>query len=95
MIVEVFREIGLDVKVGFKVLGRSLACRVYVVSDDFDAWRYAERQEAVWRLVNATLTASEKNRISMIVTATREEVEDDEESPVSKPRKREVSRNRR
>lgn len=65
-----------------------MACRVYVVSDDFDNWRYAERQEAVWRFVNAALTAAEKNRISMIVTATREEVEDDEEPPIGKPRKR-------
>ncbi len=73
--------IGIRPSLAFKKLGPTRVYRVYVISDKFKSWRYAERQELIWRIVSANLSLAEQNQISMIVTATHAELEDDEDVP--------------
>lgn len=92
-LVRELRALGIRATVHFKALGQTRVFRVYVVSDEFDAWRYQERQEHVWRIVREHLSQSEQNQISMIVTATMEEIEDDEDAP--NPRRKSSRRSHR
>ena len=67
---------GIAAKVDIERVQGTKLHRVFVVADAFAKLRPAERQDLVWRIVDQSLTADERLRISMIFTVTKSELPD-------------------
>lgn len=91
LLIQQLRLLGIPASIGFKQLGNTKMVRVYVVSNKFKALRYSERQSLVWRIVEREIPQDQQDRISMIITVTEAELQDDDEAPnieSARPRRR-------
>lgn len=68
-----------DVEVLWEPVGPRPAYRIYVVSDDFDAFNHSERQDMVWRAAEAALTERQTQRITAIFAVTPNEIGEEED----------------
>lgn len=77
------QKLRITAQVGFKNLGQTRVFRMYVIASAFRSMRYTERQELVWRIVRSACSEAQLSQISMIITATPSEIQDDEDAPPS------------
>ena len=82
------RQFDIKARVLWEQVLRTRLFRFYVVSDDFEHMQHSERQEVVWRILRAHFSESQLAYISMVLTATSEEISTDELPKSATARKR-------
>lgn len=73
-LVEGLKIAGIEAKVQTEPVPHTRLHRVLVVASKFRQLRPSERQDLVWRIVSQDLSPEEQLRISMILTATPDEL---------------------
>jgi len=65
---------GIEAQVDTEPVKGTRLIRVFVVTDTFAKLRASERQDIVWRIIDRQFSPDEQLRVSMIYTATPDEL---------------------